>query len=375
MDQRLSGYDCDLIDDVGAFAALEAEWDALNTGSEGYLSQSYEWARLCLGRLDAADRLCCAVLRRHGRMEALLPLVVSRRGVSRVARPLASPSNEYCPLLFGPSVEVAGALRSFWTAVSRRGDVDAVLLTYVRDDSALGAWLRDCPHATWIRSTPAPFLDGAEFGSWERYHAQLPHKVQTNLRRNWRRIRQLGEVIFEELTDPAEMHAAWQWMISQKREWMKRRGLENQWIPSDDYFNFIAATLGLKARAGRRSIFALKLDGRLIAAELVNIDQRRVEMFVVTYDPALGQCAPGNLLRGEVLRWAFARGLDYDWRVGGDAYKAEWANRACEALTYVLALNGRGRIFAAYVAGRAWLAERIPDRLRAQLRPLIRRAY
>lgn len=378
MDQTQTRYACSVVEDVADFVALEAEWDALHSASkDGYLAQGFDWARVCLDKAarPRGARLCCAVLRRHGRLAGLLPLIVSRRGVSRVARPLASPTNEYCPLLFGASVDVGGALKAVWTELGRRRDVDAVLLTHLRDDSDLGAWVRDCPQATWIRSLPAPYLTRSDFESWERYEEQLSHKVQTNLRRNWRRIRQLGEVSFEELTDPAELQAAWDWMVLQKRKWLARKGLENPWIPSDDYLRFIAATLGDHGRAGRRSIFALKLNGQLVAAELVNIDRRRVEMFVVTYDPAFGQSAPGNLLRGEVLRWAFAQGLDYDWRVGGDAYKSEWANHSCEAATYVLALNIRGRVFSAYVAGRRWFAERMPGNLRAKLRSLISYAY
>jgi CelD/BcsL family acetyltransferase involved in cellulose biosynthesis len=245
----------------------------------------------------------------------------------------------------------------------------------VRDDSVLGSWLQDCPVATWIKSTPTFLVRRSGFRDWESYRDQLPHKVQSNLRRNWKRIRQLGEVKFEELTDPAEVQAAWRWMVLHKREWVARKGLPSTYIPFDDYFRFIGATLDIDGHAGRRGIFALKLDGQLIAAELVDVDRRRVEMHVTVYDAALAQCAPGNLLRGEVLRWAFARGLDYDLRWGADAYKSEWANHTSDAATYVLALNMKGRTFAAYSAFRRWTVERTPDALRAKIRFLLNPAY
>jgi CelD/BcsL family acetyltransferase involved in cellulose biosynthesis len=375
MDQILPRYACSSVEDVGDFTGLQAEWNALHAASpDGYVSQGFEWAQVCL---DAASReggarLRCFVLRRRGRMAALWPMVVSQGRLWRVAKPLASPNNEYCPLLFDAAADVSAA----WEAVrDQLSDVDAVLLTRVRDDSALAPWLRDCPEAAWVRSQPAPFLRSSEFGDWESYHGQLPHKVRSNLSRNWRRVRSLGEVRFEELTDPADARTAWAWMVAQKRAWLVRKSRPSRLTASDDYTRFMDATLAVEGYAGRRRIFVLKLNGQLAAAELVNIDRRRIEMFELAYDPAFGQCAPGNLLRSEVLRWAFARGLDYDWRVGGDAYKSEWANHTCDAADYVLALSIRGRALAAYASGRRWLSERTPDSLRSGIRSLIGYAY
>lgn len=374
-DQAVAGYECAILTGIEGLRALEGEWKALHAASKDrYLSQGFDWALLCANRMAHQDqaRLRCFVFRAHGRTVALLPVAVSRTGAWRVGRPLASPTNEYCPLLFDPAADVARVWCALRAAQAGRRDLDAILLTHVRGDSALGAWLGDCPAATWISSLPAPFVRTSEFADWENYRASLPHKVQSNLGRNWKRIQRLGEVKVEEMTDPAEAQAAWRWMILHKRRWLDRKGLASPWIPSDDYFRFIGATLELNGHAGRRRIFALKLNGQIIAAELVNVDGRRVEMFVVTYDPSFAHVAPGNLLRGEILRWAFAQGLDYDMRVGGDAYKSEWANRRCDVATYVVALNVRGRSFSSYLAVRQWIANRTPEVMRARVRSLLR---
>jgi CelD/BcsL family acetyltransferase involved in cellulose biosynthesis len=374
MDQAVRAYECALVEASDGFGALEAEWSRLHAAAgTGYLSESFEWARLCR-ETSAGDRrssLVCLVLRNHGRLVALLPLLVSRTAMCRVAKPLASPTNEYCPLLFDRSVDAPRLWQALRTELGQRRNVDALVLTHVRSDSVLGLSLKDCPAATWISSLPAPYVRSSDFGDWQTYLEQLPHRVQSNLRRNWKRIRRLGEVEFEELTDRREMQDAWRWMILHKRRWLARKRLASPWISSDDYFRFVEATFDIRGAAGRRSILALKLDGRLIAAELVSLDRRRVEMFVVAYDPDYARFAPGNLLRSEVVRWAFAQGLDYDLRIGGDAYKSDWSNDSVDAATFVLALNARGRSFAAYAAVRQGIARRTPEAVRARIRSLL----
>jgi CelD/BcsL family acetyltransferase involved in cellulose biosynthesis len=379
MDQAVARYECSLIEDVGDFVALKGEWESLHSGlRDGYLSQGFDWALCCWKKVarEHQAQLRCFVVRAHGRLVALLPMTVSKTRLGRVAKPLASPTIEYCPLLFDPSADVGRVWIALRAELGRwGGGIDAVLLSNVRGDSALGLWLQGCPAATWIRSLPAPLVRTADFTDWESYRNQLPHKVQTNLRRNWKRIQKLGEVKFEELTDREEVQAAWRWMIVHKREWVARKRIWSSYIPLDDYFHFTAATLDIDGHAGRRSILALKLNGQLIAAELVDVDRQRVEMFVTVYDAAFAQFAPGNLLRGEALRWAFAQGLDYDLRSGDDAYKFEWANYTTDCATYVLALNMKGRIFASYLAFRQWTADRTPEALRAKIRSWLSASY
>jgi CelD/BcsL family acetyltransferase involved in cellulose biosynthesis len=91
-----------------------------------------------------------------------------------------------------------------------------------------------------------------------------------------------------------------------------------------------------------------------------------------TYDPAFAKHSPGQLLQKELLQWAFENGLDYDWRLGDEGYKRDWASHTVLASTYVLPRNPAGRLFAAYLARRTWLARHAPPRLRGKIRGLLR---
>jgi CelD/BcsL family acetyltransferase involved in cellulose biosynthesis len=368
-------YQCAVITDVPGFTALESEWNALHAASpRAYVSDGFDWARLCWDFVgDQPGRgLFCAVVRRHSQLVAVWPLTVSRTGVWRLARALTSQGTEYCPFLVHPDADLHGV----WTAICRefegRGDVDALSLPYVREDSPLGRCLSKAAGSRRLYSLPVRFLRRAEFADWESYFTHLPHNVQVHQRRDWRRLDLLGEAAFEDVSDPAERQAVWTWMVAKKREWLVRRGLRSPSISSDSFARFVARSLDVFAQGGRRRIFALKLDGAVIAAELVNVDRARVELFVLTFDEAFARCAPGNLLREKVVAWAFERGLDYDWRLGDESYKQIWANHVAQATSYVLPLTPRGKYFVRYAVARQRVAERTPEPLRVRVASILR---
>jgi CelD/BcsL family acetyltransferase involved in cellulose biosynthesis len=368
-------YECSLVAGPDSLAKLRVIWDELlERARDARLSEGADWAEVCWrARPASAGKRLLALVVRHGtHAVAILPLVVERRGLFRVARPLACRTTEYSPLLVDPSADVQRVWSALADGVRDLAAVDAIVLPYVRDDGALTPALRAAPGVVETDAILNRFLRRTAFDSWERYRDRLPNQVKSNLKRARRRLGQLGELRFEELTAPEDRRAAWRWMLCAKRAWLARKGLDHVFIPTEDYARFMEATLDIAAPAGRRAIFALKLDGALVAAELVNVDRRRVELFVCTYDPAYAQHAPGNVLREEVVRWAFAHGLDYDWRLGDEPYKQDWASDASMARTYVLGRNRRGRLFAAYMAAHTWLAYRTPKRLRARIRALLR---
>jgi CelD/BcsL family acetyltransferase involved in cellulose biosynthesis len=366
-------FECECVQSGDRLAPFELEWAALQARAPAArLSDSVEWARCCWGE-GLPGKPLHLVVRRQGQAIAILPLLVRREGLFNVARPLACPTTEYCPLLMAAAAEPAGVVTAMTRAISGLSAIDAVVLPNVRDDLARAALLKSGLQVREIDRRPVQFLQTSAFADWEAYRDQLSRRVRTNLKRSRRRLSQLGELRFEELADPDARRAAWAWMVSRKRDWLVRKGLDSAFIPSDAFARFTQATLEISSPVGRRSIFALKLNGQLVAADLVNIDRARVEMFVCTYDPAFADCAPGNVLRDAEVGWAFANGLDFEWRLGDEAYKADWASHTTTANTYVLARNRRGQLFGAYLELRTLLAYSTPTRLRARIRNILRR--
>jgi CelD/BcsL family acetyltransferase involved in cellulose biosynthesis len=79
-----------------------------------------------------------------------------------------------------------------------------------------------------------------------------------------------------------------------------------------------------------------------IAAQLATVDPTRFEAHIGVYDPEWSFFAPGQVLTEHCLDWAFERGLDFDLRVGEEAYKRDWATRSCDTTSWYVATSWRG---------------------------------
>jgi CelD/BcsL family acetyltransferase involved in cellulose biosynthesis len=359
-------YRCTIISDPRRLKRLERAWSALYRAAEApHLSDSFEWAWLSWNLVCAprGRQLSCAVVWRSSRILAILPLAVSRRGPWCLARPLTSESTEYCPYLIDSSARPEDVFEAMLSALRRHG-VDAVRFNWARDDGALGRWLATRSDAVRTLTLPSTEVRFRAFGEWNRYRGQLAHRVRTHLHRARQRAAKLGELAFVEVTEPAERAAVWRWMIEHKRRWLARRDLDSHWLGAPEYERFMLKSLEVFGPE-RMRIFALKLNGAVIAADLCNIGGARLEQFFNVFDDGYKHIGPGNLLREYCTQWAFARGMDYDLRPGRQPYKHDWASEVAAVSDYTVPLTWLGRRFLVSLRAYRWLAARIAAMLRS----------
>ncbi|HEX5377263.1 MAG TPA: GNAT family N-acetyltransferase [Phenylobacterium sp.] len=376
MEVPAHAYQCDIVTDEAAFAGLENAWNALyGVVQDAYLSDSFDWARLSweLVCRPRGRELFCLVVRRGSQTVAIWPLVLSRRGMWRIASPLDSETSEYCPFLIDPAADLEQVWRAFRDRLSGCGRVDALCLDFVREERPLGRWLAGQAGSVKTLSLPTSQLCGADNADWDGYLAQQSRGLPAALRRDWRKLAATGEVRFEDVTDRGERAAIWSWMLANKRDWMVRRGRTNDWFISESYARFASASLDWFGAGGGRRIFALKVDGVVIAADLCSVDRVRLEAFVTTYDEGYTAFSPGKLLLQETARWAFERGLICDLRVGHDSYKRRWANQFGQVSFFTLPMTPAGRLVAPYDFARSWARRRMPRSLRAPVAAALRR--
>lgn len=372
MHRRVGILECEILLSPADLAPLRAEWTRLfQAAPNAHLAEAFEWAEACLraSPLPGEDALRCVVIRNAGALVAIAPFVTSG-SVVRVARPLACTSTEYCPLLIDPSARVNIVWRAIEDQLRHGSGVDVIVLPHVRADEALGVCLEGREDWFVQEVSPAPMLRRSAYSDWSAYWARRSNKVQSNISRKRRRLAALGEVSFEEVADADARRQAWRWLMAQKRGDFANEGLFAPTLTSSDYARFVEETLEVWAPGARRAIFCLKVGGKIIAAELDSIDRRRVETFVTSFDPAYRVYAPGNILRQEVVRWAFSHGLDFDWRLGEQAFKLDWASETVVTRTCVLALTRVGRWYLRYLKARSWCERRAPAGLRMKIRGL-----
>jgi CelD/BcsL family acetyltransferase involved in cellulose biosynthesis len=275
-----------------------------------------------------------------------------------------SEASEYCAFLLHPGEPTEEVWRAIRNHLSGGNRIDALRLPHVRRDGSLHALLAGAPASLVTIVQPAPAVRASDYTGPDSYAADLPTSTRAALRRKLRKLRERGSPEFVELSEAGDRAATLSWILTHKREWMRRHGVRNDRLFSRTNVRFLQATLEHDWRVGSRRIFALKLDGAIIAAELVSVDERRVESFLSTFDAAFGKYSPGRLLNFEVIRWALAKGLDYDFRPGTEAYKLSMSNHVVSVDSYVVPPSFRGHLFVRYRMARRWLSARTPVSLR-----------
>lgn len=362
---------CAVLKDFSHFAGLEEDWRAIYEAMDApYLSDSFEWARTSwdvVCRNKGRQLFLVAVGGPLG-VIAILPLVVARRGLWRIATPLSSEGSEYCPFLIHPSADVAQVMAAIHGKLRRTGGLHGLLLPYVREDGPLGPWLASRADAVRLLTLPAGRIRFQGCADWDSYLATRSAGLRGEVRRKLRRAQALGDLQLCEITDSLERKAVWLWLIERKKATLRRRAM-NDWLLTSHQVQFAAATLD--RLESRRPLLAVKLDGEVIAAGLCSVGATCVEGFVMAYDERHGQISPGALLQWHCARWAFERGLDFDLRTGHEAFKSRWANEASRVSHYALPLTVWGRIYVAGERLRRGIGLRLPESLRARARRLL----
>lgn len=360
----------EVVTDPARFAVLRGEWDALwHRAAAPRLSQSFTWLetgwRICA--VPRGRSLWVLLLRCEGRLVLAWPMTLRRAGGLTLAEPLGADSTEYDTLLVEQRPGAEDLIQTAWHRARALLPADCLHVAFVEDGSARAKSLETGWFARRRDSLPAPLIALAHHPRFEDYWATRAKDIRRGLDRRARRLAEIGDVRAWMLDEPAEMIRAIDTTLRSKAEWMAAKGLANHFIARADFRDFLVA-MGLAGETpcGALRVMVLTCGEAVIAWKIGSIDGTRFEGFIATYDPAWEKLSPGTLLQRECLRWCHEHGLDYDLRIGDEAYKAEWATDSVTMTRLELALTRRG------AAGLVWAetcerARMARDRLRARL--------
>jgi CelD/BcsL family acetyltransferase involved in cellulose biosynthesis len=181
------------------------------------------------------------------------------------------------------------------------------------------------------------YVSWHDYETWESYYRSLKKSDRSNNERRQRRLGERGRVTFK-VIEGAQCAPAIDWALANKVKQLaqtNRRG--GHWLKTKAYRNLLVWAASRGSPRGRLVMFVLKLDDQLIATLLCRVDQIRIESLNTVYDAAYSQYGPGVILRGECLKWAFERQLDFDMRGWDLPHKRRWANRESSAINYEVA--------------------------------------
>jgi CelD/BcsL family acetyltransferase involved in cellulose biosynthesis len=326
----------EIITDVGTFLFLKPHWDNLFHKSADYnFSQSFEWCSTSwkIGSEPQRHKLYCLVGWVDDRVIIIWPFVGQRRALWSFARPLGTETTEYSDVLVedGPEADcwVVLALQKLRTTC--RSDV--ITLPNVRAGSRLHRILsRERPMSVEVSPISSVSWDG--YQEWENYYRSLHRDFRYLLRNRRRRLAERGNLTFEAVTEHGQYSPIIDWLFLHKTEWLMRTNHSSPWQDTEIYKKQLIAVAAESKGIGHVMLFVLKLEGEIIAAVLGRISQSSAETVVAAFDQTYSKYGPGQLLYEDILKWAFERRLEFDFRIGDDRYKRSWINRKSEAITF-----------------------------------------
>ena len=311
---------------VYQFDALIPEWEALAeaVGAPPFLGP--DWIAVHSSAFDAA-RLAVGVVRRDGRLAAVLPLALS----GDTGRSLTSAQTPQFGLVTDDA-ELAGHVIGAFTGLG----ISRLVLSYVdRDDPLVGALRRQSTargqrlvERVMLRS---PFV--RVDGTLDDYRSRLSSSFRADLRRRDRRLAERGDVKFEVCggSDGLEEMLAQGWLL-EAAGWKGALGTAVAAHPSTR--RFYAEIARRAAARDRLRLYFLRLDRSPIAFYFGLEQQRILYLLKGGFDPAYARFSPGMLLMERLIARAFEGGLDRIELLGGnEPHKLRWTSSSHERLS------------------------------------------
>jgi CelD/BcsL family acetyltransferase involved in cellulose biosynthesis len=339
-----------------AYTSKMFEVEVTEGGAELVERLAGDWARLCAEGMcndpflrpewfTALTRhfsmpLEVFTLRRHGRIEAILPVAYGRGHIHGLpARKMNAAFNlnsQRFDLVHTPDETIRRQLlRELWQSIRSRQGWDVLEFRLVRDEAWLADLVRTAEQDGFLTGTwpmgSAPYISVPKpdaNGSIDQFFSGPRKKFAKDLERRYRRLAEIGSVRVERSNDYSAKLID-QYLQLEQAGWKGRAGTAAVQDPRaaalhHDFAKAVAATRDLAA-------YQLWFDDLLIA---MNINVRgggRLVHWKTSYNEDFSRFSPGNLLFRELLADAAREGIDeIDLLCPEVPYKREWATGSRE---------------------------------------------
>jgi CelD/BcsL family acetyltransferase involved in cellulose biosynthesis len=368
-----AGVTLELRDDL---ASLEAEWTAFERSAECNVFQTFGWLikwQQHIGCLRGTRPAIVLGRDERGALLFILPLAIETRGPIRRLTWLGSELCDYnAPLL----------ARDFWRHIDDFSELWGKVLRLLRADRRLRFDLVDLQKmAERVGSACNPFLAVMTFPNassahvatlgrnWDDYYKQKrSSETRKKERKQLRRLGEIGAVRFVDVKDAVEIGRTIETLMQQKAKTFARMGVENLFA-RPGYGAFwvdIASALRTVTHVSRLEV------GATIAATSLGLTFRDCYYLVLSsyHDGEVMRFGPGRAHLHELLRHTIEHDFrHFDFTVGDESYKRDWADIEVRLHDHLQAATLRGAVIVAMI-----LAFRRAKRL-IKTTPVLWRAY
>ena len=339
-------------------ASVEPAWRALEPDADCTVFQNFDYLSAWLRNVGPHQNATPAIVSIEGPKGtlAIIPLAVTGRSLRR----LAWMGQDLCDYL-GPLLA-----RNFasWVPTSRFPALWRETLAFLRRDPrkryglielrkmSLAVGTQANPFATLPYSLhPSEAYVATLQSSWAAfYDSRRSAKARRQDRSKLKRLTEIGDV---RLVSPDHSKAAHvlQTLFAQKSETFARKGISDVFGRSG-YREFFLDLVSNPRTREFTHLSELRV-GESAAAVSFGLEYRdRYLLCLISYDDAFSRFSPGAIHLNELLRRAIERGLhEFDFLVGLQRLKREWADRRMPLCDHIEAATLAGRAIASSLRG------------------------
>ncbi len=353
-----------LRDGIGGLESLTESWQLLAAHAPGPM-ESFGWAQAAAGALAAEQTPLCVAVARDDEVLGIAQLAKLKRswlgrlemlGVGRLHEPSDFIYAEHAAL----AALCAAAVRL------RR----PLLLNRLPSDSpTIGAFQSAArgKGITLIRpQAPCPTI--ALDASWQEPESHLSSRRRADFRRAQRRAEKVGPVNFEICApEPSEVdHLLERAFAIEARSWKGEAGTALAVDPVRGAF--IRAYAHWAAEAGTLRLCFLRVGNDYAAMQIAVEQADAFWLLKIGFDPAHGDCSPGQLLLAESIRYAVGQGLQsFEFLGTAEDWTRVWTQHERQTVSlryYPLGVRGMTALAADTIAAaRRKITSRISGRL------------
>jgi CelD/BcsL family acetyltransferase involved in cellulose biosynthesis len=219
----------------------------------------------------------------------------------------------------GPAASVA--IAEAWRAATRLCGADVLFLPFVRGTTRLYE----------LASAHRGIIDVKQNVSWMAMLRDEPdwETLCKTLKFNGSRERRLakqGQLDIRMLDLADGEYFIWvNWILSHKRDWAERYDKKGSWLYSPAYRDFLVGLLESAGGEPVARIFVLELNKTVIAAAMLGIGKGCHYYMIGTFVQRLSKLSAGTILIEYLVKWCLERGMDLDFGIGKEEYKAYWS--------------------------------------------------
>lgn len=342
---------CEVVTDFDRLEQLSADWLRLwKVGSRREIFQDFGWIRAFWKAYGQTMTVCSPVCFEGEKVVGILPLAVQ----SNTLQFLGAPGSDYNDILCDDGF-AADALRiSLEALLEFRSAWKTCVLDNLSSESLIVRHLQDLPRnlrkrLNLVFRCSCPTIVLGENAA----NVLAPLQRKESLRRHSNQLQELGQLLFRHLENKAEIR---QHLITFFRQHIERSamiGRASHFLQAETRLFYEALVEEFDPSCQLR-FGVLELDGHPIAYHFGFELDRKFIWYQSAFDVNYLECSPGEVLLGKLLHYARESGLrEFDFTIGGEAYKSRFANQFKENFTLYLDSHRRLRTGLAHAVCQA----------------------